>query len=85
MSGLLKVAANAERLMLLRRKYVLLLSSYLSTMATVMRRILLSSSMNNVTSCPSKSDLRNVESMLAACGYCIEPRGDFGSGDEGVE
>ena len=55
-------------------------------MAAAMRRIfLLSSLMHNVISCLSKSDLRNAESMLAACEYFMEPRGDFGSGDEGVE
>ena len=51
-----------------------------------MRRIfLLSSLMHNVISCSSKSDLRNAESMLAACEYCMGPRGDFGSCDEGVK
>ena len=48
-------------------------------MAAVMRRIFLSSLMHNVISYPSKFDLRNAESMLAACEYCMRPRGDFGS------
>ena len=55
-------------------------------MAAAMRRIfLLSSLMHNVISCPWKSDLRNAESMLAACEYCMGPRGDFGSCDESVK
>lgn len=41
--------------------------------------------MHTVINCPSKSDLRNEESMLAACEYCIKPRGNFSSDDEGID
>lgn len=63
MSGLFKVASNAEPLMQLRR------TSYSSAMATATGRVFLLSLMRNVIICPSQSDLRNVESMLAACEF----------------
>ena len=46
---------------------------------------MLSSLMDNVISCSSKSNLRNAESTLAAGEIYIEPRGDFCSSDEDVE
>ena len=40
----------------------------------------------NVWAVEGGSERRTPHAVtLAACKYCMEPRGDFGSGDEGVE